>query len=120
MQRSSRERLIFLVAILFAVVPFAFGLIRAYTTGSDFRYLWVAVASFIGASVVMTLGKARSRAPTFMLPALVLVFSTLVGAATAFLLGAKSAPAVLVVALAFGLCWTASCTLYVLSRPRII
>jgi peptidoglycan/LPS O-acetylase OafA/YrhL len=121
MRRSPRERLIFLIAILFAVVPFAFGLIRAHTTGSDFRYLWVAIASFTGATVVMAAGKPRNRAaPSVTLPTIVLVVATLVAAATAFLLGASSRPAVLVVALAFGLCWAASSALYTLSCPRTI
>jgi hypothetical protein len=118
MRRSPRERLIFLIAILFAVVPFAFGLIRAHTTGSDFRYLWVAIASFIGVTVVMTVGSARARTstPSLTLPALVLLVATLAAAATAFLLGANSIPAVLVVALAYGLCFAASSALYIRSR----
>jgi predicted neutral ceramidase superfamily lipid hydrolase len=117
MRRSPRERLIFLIAIVFAVVPFAFGLIRAHTTGSDFRYLWVAIASFIGVTV-MTVGSARARTstPSLTLPALVLLVATLAAAATAFLLGANSIPAVLVVALAYGLCFAASSALYIRSR----
>jgi hypothetical protein len=119
MRRSPRERFIYLLAILFAAVPFAFGLLRALNTGTDFRYLWVAITSFIAASAVMGAAKASSRTP-LSLAAMVLVVATLVAAATAFLLGARSAPAVLVVALAFGLCWAASSTLYIHSRPRTI
>ena len=119
MRRSPRERLIYLVAILIAAVPFAFGLIRALQTGTDFRYLWVAIASFIAATAVTAAWNARSRTPLY-LAATVLVVATLVAAVTAFLLGAKSAPAVLVVALAFGLCWAASCALYATSQPRTI
>ncbi len=120
MQRSARERLLYLLAILFAVVPFAFGLLRALSTGTDFRYLWVAISSFIGAAAVMKVGSARTTTSrlSLTLVAVVLVIATLVAAATAFLVGAKSVPAVLVVALAFGLCWAASCALYTLSRPR--
>lgn len=122
MQRSPRERSIYVAAILFAAAPLAFGLIRAVETGTDFRYLWVAIASFIGALVLMAIGKPRGQTPSPIpaLPAIVFVVTTLIAAATAFLLGARSAPAVLAVASAFGLCWTASCALYARSRPRTI
>lgn len=37
-------------AVIFAAVPFAFGLIRAFETGGcDVRYIWVAGAAFVGA-----------------------------------------------------------------------
>jgi predicted neutral ceramidase superfamily lipid hydrolase len=119
MRRSPRERLIYLIAILVAAVPFAFGLIRALQTGTDFRYLWVAIASFIAATGVIAAWNARIRTP-LSLASVVLIIATLVAAAMAFLLGARSAPAVLVVALAFGLCSAASSALYTLSRPRTI
>jgi hypothetical protein len=118
MRRSARQRLIYLIAILFAAIPFAFGLIRALQTGTDFRYLWVAIVSFVSAAAVMAIGNVRNREPTVTLPAAVLVIATLDAAATAYLLGARSAPAVLVVALAFALCWSASCALYAISRRQ--
>ena len=117
--RSPRQRVLYLAAILFALVPFAFGLTRALTTGTDVRYLWVALASFIGAAEVVAFGMRRAKT-SLSLAGVVLVVATLLASVTAYLLGARSAPAVLVVALAFGLCWAASCALYILSRLRTI
>jgi hypothetical protein len=122
MKRSPRQRLIHLLSILFAAAPFAFALVRAFSTGTDLRFLWVALAGFLGATVVMVVGKAPSRAPnvTLALSAVALVIAALLGGSTAFLLGAKSSPAVWTVAFGFALCWAASYALHALSRPRII
>src|SRR2546421_548091 len=43
MRRSPREERIYILSILCAAVPFAFGLARAFRTGTDFRYLWLAI-----------------------------------------------------------------------------
>jgi hypothetical protein len=121
-RRSPRERLLYFLSILFAATPFAFALIRAFSTGYDLRFLWMAFASFVGAAVVMAVGKARGREPMRVLvpSALVLIIATLVAGLAAFLLGAKSVVAAGIVAFAFGFCWAASYALYTLSRPRII
>ena len=115
--RSPMQRALYLAAILFALVPFAFGLTRALSTGTDYRYFWVAFASFIGAAVVMKFGKTTSRS-IVSAAFVVLIIATLVAAVTAFLVGAKSGPAVLVVALSFALCYSASCALYKMSRDQ--
>ena len=122
MRRAPREQLMFFLSILFAVTPFAFALIRAFSTGYDLRYLWVALASFLGAAVVMSVGKSRSGKSKGLLAlsAMVLVVATLLAGLAAFLLGAKSVVGAGTVALAFGLCCAASSALYALSRPRII
>jgi hypothetical protein len=121
MRRSPRERLIYFLSVLFAAVPFLFALIRALRTGYDLRFLWMAFASFLGAAVVMAVGKTRSRKPKgiLALSALVLIVATLLAGAVAFLLGAKSVAGAGIVALAFGLCWAATYALDALSRPRI-
>src|ERR1700674_5210431 len=96
MKRSPRERLTSLLSILFAATPFAFALLRAFRTGSDFRFLWMAFASFLGAAVVIAVGKSRNRKPKGVLApsALVLIITTLLAGLVAFLLGAKSVAAV--------------------------
>ena len=121
MRRSPRERLIYFLSVLFAAVPFLFALIRALRTGYDLRFLWMAFASFLGAAVVMAVGKTRSRKPKgiLALSALVLIVATLLAGAVAFLLGAKSVAGAGIVALAFGLCWAATYALDALSRPRM-
>ena len=119
MRRWPKEQFIYVLAILFAIAPFAVGLIRVFRTGNDFRYLWIAFATFFATIAVLAIGKARSReANAVRLSAAVLIIDTLIAAATAFLLGARAAPGVWLVALAFGLSWAASGGLYILSRPK--
>lgn len=122
MKRSPREQKIYLLSILFAAAPFAFALVRALQTGDDLRLLWMAFASYIGASVVMVIGKARSRKPNVALAfsAVVLLIATLLAGATAFMLGATASPGIWAVAFFFGICWAVSCALGILSRPRPI
>jgi hypothetical protein len=122
MRRSPRERLIYFLSILFAATPFAFALIRAFSTGYDLRFLWMALASFVGAAAVVAVGKASDRRPksVLALSALILIMATLLAGLAAFLLGAKSVAAAGIVAFAFGFCWAVSHALYKLSRPRII
>lgn len=61
MNWSPQERRIHALSIFLVAVPFAFALIRASRTGYDLRYLWVALASLLGATMVMAVGKAYSR-----------------------------------------------------------
>ena len=61
MKGSSQARRIHALSMFFAAVPFAFALIRYGQTGSDLRYLWVALASWLGATLVMVVGKAPGR-----------------------------------------------------------
>jgi len=121
MKRSPRELLILFLSILFAAIPFAFGLIRAVSTGYDVRYLWMATASFLVAARVMAVGITRNRKPigVLALSSLILVIATLFAGLAAFFLGARSVAAAGIVAFAFGFCWAASYAFYALSRPRI-
>jgi hypothetical protein len=82
----------------------------------------MAFASFLGAAVVIVVGKSRNRKPKGVLApsALVLIIATLLAGLVAFLLGAKSFAGAGIVALAFGLCWAASYALNALSRTEII
>ena len=61
MKGSSQARRIHALSMFFAAVPFAFALIRYGQTGPDLRYLWLALASWLGATLVMVVGKAPSR-----------------------------------------------------------
>lgn len=122
MKRTPREQKIYLLSIPFAAAPFAFALVRVLQTGDDLRLLWMAFASCIGASVVMVIGKARSRKPNVVLAlsAVVLLIATLFAGVTAFMLGATASPGIWAVAFFFGICWAVSCALGILSRPRPI
>ena len=118
MKHSDRDWRIQGISIMCAAVPFAFAAVRAIRTGYDVRYFWVALASSLGASAVMVVGKANSPRPNSAaaLPAGVFVIATLFAVLAARLLGTRVGPGSLVVGSAFGCCYAASCALYVLSH----
>jgi hypothetical protein len=121
MPRSQRERALYLLSLLFAIAPFAFGVLRALRPGHDLRMLWMAFAAFLGASAIEAIGKARSHKGKLVVAfsALTFIVTTLAAAMTGYLLGATSAPGVWGVAIVFGVQWTASYALDTLSRPRV-
>jgi Na+/H+-dicarboxylate symporter len=122
MNRSPGDRAKYILAILFAAAPFAFGIIRRVQTGHDFRLLWMAVASFIGALIVMVIRNARSQKAisVFALSVMTFVISALLAAATGFMLGSTAGPGTWMVAVVLALCWAASCAFYNLSRPATL
>jgi hypothetical protein len=122
MRRTPRELMIYLFSIPFAAAPFGFALIRAFQTGSDFRPLMMAFASFLGAFGVWVIGRDLGRAPhaVFGLSSLAFVNATLLAGATAYMLGATAAPGLWAVAIVFGACWAAHYAIHSLSRPRLI
>jgi hypothetical protein len=98
------------LSLLFAAVPFVFALMRALSSGSDLRLLWMALASCIGAAAMWVVTRGRSRTPGVRLglSCVVLVVATLLAGSAAMLLGAKAAPGIWAVAFVFGVCWAAS------------
>ena len=107
------------IAILFAVTPLAFGLIRVLRTGDDFRYLWVALASLLSAFVVTIVGNAKPRSnQAAVRSAAVFIIATLVALFAASLVGVRVGPGSVVVGSAFGFCYAAACALYLLPRRQ--
>ena len=121
MRRSPGQLIFLLLSILFAAVPFAFAIVRALQTRTDFRYVWMALASFLGAAAVMTIGKAWQRMPARVvaLSVVALIAAALFAGTVAFVVGARSVLAISVVAVGFGGCHAASLGLHALSRPRV-
>lgn len=120
MSRSPRQRLLRLLSIAFAAAPFAFAVVRGLRTGSDLRFLRLALASFFGATLVMWLGRSRRRrgGALLALAAGAFVLAAVVAAATAWLLGARSAASVWFVSVGVALCWAVSYALDALAeRP---
>lgn len=115
--RSSAQMMMLGAGIVIACVPIAFGVIRAVSTGTDFRYLWTAIAALAGSAAVIARGPAANHrdAPRVLLA---LCVGTLLAAATALLVGARSPGAVLVVALAFGACAAVGSGLVTRSRVQ--
>jgi len=100
--RSRAQTLLLVAGLLIESLPIAFGVIRAAQTGTDFRYLWSAIAALVGAAAVTARGSNTDRVA--VRGTLALCMGTLLAAVTAVLVGARSPGAVLVVALAFGAC----------------
>lgn len=103
-----------------ALAPFVAALIRFTQTRTDVRYFWVALASFLGALIVMLIGRARTQTRKVVLRLSVVAFlvSTLLAVLAARLLGASAMFGIVAVAVVFALFTTAGQALYSLSRPR--
>ena len=120
MKRTPREQIFLIAAILVAAAPFAFGLLRAHSTGTDWRYLWAAFAALAGSGLVIGIGVSRNRASavTVGIALLGLVVGTLWAVAEAKYLANVHGAAPWIVSFAFSLCETAGGVLYFMSRPR--
>jgi hypothetical protein len=107
------------LSFVLAAVPFAFALIRAIKTGTDFRYLWMAVASFVAAAAFVAIENVRSRRRevTTSMPLGVFVVVAVVAALTGYLLGARSSLGVWMVSVGFAFCWALSYIVYPFSHP---
>jgi hypothetical protein len=118
MGRSPAGQRLYLLSLVLAVAPFGFGLWRAVSARGDLRMLWMAVAAFLGATVVTSLGKARGRThrTILVLGAMALVVAVFLAEVVARLLGATRGPGGWMVALALGLMCAASRALGALSR----
>ena len=121
MKRTLRERLFLVVGILLIAAPFAFGLLRALTTGTDWRYLWVAIAAFVGSSVVIAIGRSQSKTSTVTvgIGAIALIVATLTAVLGAKFLANTQSVATWIVAFAFAFCTTIGTVLYFVSKPRM-
>jgi peptidoglycan/LPS O-acetylase OafA/YrhL len=108
------------LAVALALAPFVAALIRFTQTRTDVRYFWVALASFLGALIVMLIGSARTQTRKVVLRLSVVAFlvSTLLAVLAARLLGASAMFGIVAVAVVFALFTTAGQALYSLSRPR--
>jgi len=105
---------------VFGMAPPVFASIRAFTAPGDFRMMWMAFTSFLGASLVMAIGKAlRQKAGVVLaLSAAALVIAMLLAGWTAVRLGATAPFGIWAVSFVLSFCWTASYALAALSRPR--
>ena len=105
------------LSITFAGLPLAFGLVRAVSTGTDLRYVWVALASLLGAAAIMAVARTSRGGPlvAFAMAAAAFVTSTFLAMLAALLLGTRMGAGMLVVASSFGLCCAVSCLLYKLA-----
>jgi len=106
MRDSQRRELLLLVAVLLSMLPVAFGFVRAWNTGEDFRYLWLAAAAILGSLVVMVpayRAPGSARVPAWR-AGCAIAAGAACAAAAAIVLGATAGPGLAIVAGAFGLC----------------
>lgn len=118
MTQSTTQRFSIVAAILLGAAPIAFGLFRAWQTGSDYRMLWMALAATIFTAGVMaaSIGRRRTRHSAYVQATVILIVSTLLAGAIGFFLGATAAFGVWAVALVLSGCLAASSVLIALSR----
>jgi hypothetical protein len=110
--------MIFFLSILFAAAPFVFGLVRRLETGYDSRLLGMALASLVGASGIMVIGKGHGKRRILARSAATFVSAMLFTGMAGLLLGATSAAGVWGIGFVFGACWAASYALNALSLPQ--
>lgn len=116
--KTEMNRLLRVLSMIFAALPFAFGSIRAVQTGNDLRYLWVALAALCGAAVALRVGGGAGTASNRGTARSMRVFtaSTLLAVLMGMLLGTSLGPGLLVVASAFGFCFAVATLPYVMGR----
>ena len=120
MNPSHLKRTFQSLSVLFGAVPFAFALVRAVRTGYDLRYVWVALAALLGATMAMAMRNAHRTRTSLGLGLTAFVLATLLATAVALFLRTQFGLGVLLVASGFGGCLAASCVLYALAHPRKI
>jgi hypothetical protein len=95
-----------IISLVCASAPLAFGVLRFITTGTDFRYVVVALVSLVTvATVFFSSASAAGGAGRWRRAFGATVAGTLLAAAAALALGAASVPAIAVVAFCFTLCF---------------
>jgi len=104
------DRLRLVAALLFGAAPFGFGLIRASSSARDLRMLWMAFAAAMGTAAVLAIAKrpGGSRPAVIRRSVLILVVATTLAAGTAYLLGARAASGIWLVALVLAGCFAVS------------
>lgn len=102
-----------IIGLLIAAIPVGYAGLRAVATGTDFRYVWLALASTLSAAFILVVAnRARPHSPGLVVrTAFVLLAAMGAAEITAFALGAGSAPALAVAALGFATCGSAGLAL---------
>lgn len=107
-----------LLGLVLAAIPFGFGVLRAVTSGTDRRYVWVAFAAALAAGATLAYSRRAARAGLAPFAAALVVSIAAAGVA-GFVLGARSIPSVLLVAVGFAMCEAGGLTLAMRDRNRV-
>jgi hypothetical protein len=105
-------------SIFFLSMPFLFGLLRAATTSNDFRYLWVAAASLLGAGAFTAAARGEMRRPRIAVAYSggSFILATVCATAAGMFLGTRFGAGLLVVSSSFAFCCAVGCTLFAITR----
>ncbi len=116
MARTARERTCLAFSVMIGAIPVMFAFIRAYTTGTDFRAVWMLVGAIAGAVLISAAGRSSDGQRAQRSAVTMFAVCTLVAGGVGMLLGARGMFGVWVVAAAFGFCIATSVALFALSR----
>ena len=103
--------------MLLAAVPFGFALIRLLATGDDVRYLWMAIASTVGAAAVLV-RPSSPVVPSRIRTGVATIAAAACAATIAIVLGATAVSGIALVAVAFGFLSAVGTWLVVRARVR--
>lgn len=89
MKRSPIQQYSLYAAWLFGIAPFVFGLIRALTTGDDYRFLWMSLAPsfFVAGLLATSMGRRRTRKAVRVQTTIIFVVATILAMITAPVFG---------------------------------
>jgi len=104
-----------LMAFVLLAIPFAFGLLRLASTGEDWRYVAVALGSLVGALAVVQSTRGSGAMSLLRMLGATLT-SAAAAASTAWLVGARNAVSVAVVAISCAICSASGAILYFRAR----
>lgn len=119
MKRKPVQQLSLVGAVVLGVIPLTLGVVRAITTGDDYRMLWMAVVCSIFAAGVLlaAVGRRRSRRAALFQGFVILLVGTVVAVGVGYMLGATSAIDDLALSFGLSLCLAISSVLVAFSRP---
>ena len=106
-----------LIGALIAAVPFAFAMIRLLATGSDTRYLSMAIASALCSTAVLV-GPSSPASPSRVRAAVATIAAATGAAMIAVVRGATAGSGIAIVAMCFGFFTAFGMWLLVRSRVR--
>lgn len=92
-----------ILGAMLAAVPLAFAGIRLLTTGTDWRYLWMALGSTVCAAAVLV-RPSSAAGPNPLRTGVATITAAAGAAAVAIAGGATAGPGIAIVAVAFGSC----------------
>jgi hypothetical protein len=95
-----------MLSIFFAAAPFVVGVLWFFANEQDMNMLWMSLAAYVAAALVMSLPQSRteSRRAMVVFTIFIMFTATLLSALTGYAIGMGTRQAVWIFATALGLC----------------